>query len=80
MSPGTRLAFAMHGGHVTFFTATIYIQVASARFAGFSYCGCGFARFTLYGNPVCTIEVVGRLAVVEALWRRTGITGIIKHK
>ncbi len=37
------------------------IQVASARFARFSYCGHGFARsahFTSYGNPVCTIEVV----------------------
>ncbi len=28
----------------------IIIQVASARFARFSYCGCGFARFTSYGN------------------------------
>ncbi len=37
------------------------LQVASARFARFSYCGRGFARsarFTLYGNPMCTIEVV----------------------
>ncbi len=37
------------------------LQVASARFARFSYCGRGFtryARFTSYGNRVCTIEVV----------------------
>ncbi len=33
----------------------LVIQVASARF---SYCGRGFAHFTSYGNPVCTIEVV----------------------
>ncbi len=36
------------------------LQVASARFARFSYCGRGFAhsaRFTSYGNPECMIEV-----------------------
>ncbi len=39
----------------------LYVQVASARFARFSYCGRGFtrsARFTSYGNPVCTNEAV----------------------
>ncbi len=42
-------------------TTITVLQVASARFARFSYCGHGFARytrFTSYGNPVCMIEVV----------------------
>ncbi len=34
------------------------LQVASARFARFSYCGHGFARFTSYGKQECMIEVV----------------------
>ncbi len=40
---------------------SLSLQVASARFACFSYCGRGFARsarFTSYDNPICTIEVV----------------------
>ncbi len=43
------------------YMGVINLQVASARFARFSYCGRGFARsarFTSYGNSVCTIEVV----------------------
>ncbi len=45
----------------TYTNIIIPIQVASARFARFSYCGRGFPRsahFTSYGNKECMIEVV----------------------